>query len=83
MKSRLTEELTLFDFSTGEKFVYVETYDVTDEENVKLLDGDSADASALVAAMELNYDINARHYSTVIDGDHIVDMVEVEWRFWK
>ena len=79
----LLDSLNKFDFSDGEKYVFVSTYDLRNIDDADLLDNDSADAASCVGKFGLSHDINARHYSTVIDGDHITDMVDIKWEFWK
>ena len=81
----LSDKLKDFDFSNGERYVFSHTYDIQNEMDggAEAIDSDSADAAACVKELGLSYDINARHYSTVIDGDQITDMVEVSWYFWK
>ena len=79
----LYDNLKEFDFSLGEHYVFVCEYDLRDEADLDLLDSDSADAAACVKTLGLNYNINSRHYSTVLDGDSITDMVSVEWEFYK
>lgn len=79
----LHDELKEFDFSSGARYIYDCEYNLCDKYHVELLDSDSADAASCVESLGLSYDINARHYSTVIDGDRITDMVKVEWEFWK
>ena len=79
----LNDKLKDFDFSAGDNYTFSYTYNIREEDGLALLDQDSADAAASVDELGLSYDINARHYSTVIDGDHITDMVSVTWEFWK
>ena len=79
----LNDKLKDFDFSAGDNYTFSYTYNIREEDGLALLDQDSADAAARVDELGLSYDINARHYSTVIDGDHITDMVAVTWEFWK
>ena len=79
----LFDTLNEFKFSDGERYVFVRNYDLRVPDRVDLLDRDSADAAWCVEKLCLSYDINARHYSTVVDGDHITDMVEIKWEFWK
>jgi len=79
----LVEQAKVFDFSTGERFVFTSDYDLTVEEEVYLLEEHSGKAHALVLDRGLNYDIKAHHYSTVEDGDRIVDRVVLTWEFWK
>ena len=81
--STLSDKLNEFDFSAGDNYTFSRTYDIREEDDLASLDQDSADAAACVLELGLSYDINARHYSTVIDGDHITDMVSVTWEFWK
>ena len=78
----LANTLNEFDFC-GEDYTFSRTYNIREESGMVLLDADSIDAASCVRELGLSYDINARHYSTVVDGDHITDMVEVAWRFWK
>ena len=86
----LTDKLKSFDFSGGERYTFAQKYDIRDgvcasllDDDSSDLDDDSADAAFCVKEFGLSYDINSRHYSTVIDGDQITDMVEVTWEFWK
>lgn len=79
----LYDDLKEFDFSDGAKYTFDCEYDLRNDDHIELLDNDSADASSCVEKLGLSYDINARHYSTVVDGDRITDMVSVEWVFWK
>lgn len=86
MDSILWDNLLAFDFSGGLKYVFKSHYDLRDkfdDDGVQRLDADSADANTMVDRLGLNYDINARHYSTVVDGDRVTNMVEIEWSFWK
>ena len=81
--STLSDKLNEFDFSAGDNYTFSRTYDICEEDDLASLDKDSEDAAACVKELGLSYDINARHYSTVIDGDRITDMVEVTWEFWR
>ena len=84
--STLSDKLKDFDFSAnemGDTYTFTRTYDIREEDGLTSLDKDSADAAACVTELGLSYDINARHYSTVVNGDRITDMVEVMWEFWK
>jgi hypothetical protein len=81
--SRLHEALLNFDFSGGADYTYQWQYDLRKEDDIQLLDGDSADAASVVKDRDLSYEIDAKHKSTVEDGDRIVDWVSVTWRFWK
>ena len=81
--STLNDKLKDFDFSAGDNYIFSRTYDIREEDGLTSLDKDSADAAACVTELGLSYDINARHYSTVIDGDRITDMVAVTWEFFK
>lgn len=81
----LYDDLKDFDFNVGggARYTFNCEYDLRGETGIQLLDNDSADASSCVKKLGLSYDINARHYSTVEDGDRITDMVSVEWTFWR
>ena len=79
----LTDKLKSFDFSGGERYTFAQKYDIRDGVCANLLGCDSEEAAFCVKKLGLSYDINSRHYSTVIDGDQITDMVEVTWEFWK
>lgn len=79
----LYDKLEEFDFSNGKKYLFKCVYDLKKDDDIELLDNDSADASTCVKKLGLNYDINSRHYSNVVDGDRITDMVEVTWEFCK
>ncbi len=84
--STLWHALNKFDFDTcnyKEAYTFSYKYDIRSENDVDLLDMDSADAVSCVEKLNLSYDINARHYSTVVNGDRITDMVEVTWKFWR
>ena len=81
--STLSDKLKDFDFSAGDNYTFTHTYDIREEDGLTSLDKDSADAAACVEELGLSYDINARHYSTVSDGDRITDMVAVTWEFFK
>ena len=81
--STLNDKLKDFDFSAGDNYIFSRTYDIREEDGLTSLDQDSADAAACVTELGLSYDIKARHYSTVIDGDRITDMVAVTWEFFK
>jgi len=80
--STLYDKLKEFDF-VGEDYTFSYKYDIRTENDVELLDNDAADALSCVESLNLSYDINARHYSTVVNGDRITDMVEVTWKFWR
>lgn len=79
----LYDKLREFDFDGGQHYVFGCSYDLRDEDDVELLDNDSADAASCVESLGLSYDITAGHYSTVVDGDRITDAVNVVWEFWK
>jgi len=79
---KLYKTLSEFDYSDGEKCKVNNKYDLRNEDDLASLDDDSADAASCVEKLCLSYDINARHYSTVVDGDRITDMVDVQWTFW-
>ena len=81
--SILSDKLKDFNFNDGDNYTFTRTYDIREEDGLTSLDKDSEDAAACVKELGLSYDINSRHYSTVIDGDHITDMVSVTWEFWK
>ena len=81
--STLNDKLKDFDFSAGNNYIFSRTYDICEEDGETSLDKDSVDAADCVKELGLSYDINARHYSTVVNGDRITDMVEVEWKFFK
>lgn len=78
----LSDTLNEFDFD-GEDYLFGNSYDIREESGLAQLDQDSTDAADCVKELGLSYDINARHYSTVINGDQITDMVDISWRFWK
>ncbi len=80
--STLTDTLKQFDFD-GEDYHFSHTYDIREGGGLAQLDKDSADAADCVKELGLSYDINARHYSTVVNGDSITDMVDVTWKFWR
>ena len=81
--STLSDSLKDFDFSNGERYIFSRTYDIREEDGIESLDQDSANAAACVEELGLSYDINSRHYYTVVNGDHITEMVAVTWVFWR
>lgn len=83
MKMKMSNHLTDFDFDTDGIFIHKSNYNLTSEEGIQQLDNDSNDSHKIIKALKLDYDIHSRHYSTVFDGDRIVDMVEVTWKFWR
>ncbi len=83
MPTSLRDTLNEFDFSDGAKYTFDCEYDLCNDDHQILLDRDSAAAASCVESLGLSYDINARHYSTVIDGDRLTEMVGVTWEFWK
>lgn len=72
-----------YDFSTGAKLNFKQTYDCSDIEQMDALELDSDDAAYLVHHLKLNFDTHARYHSAVIDGDKIINQCTVEWAFWK
>lgn len=83
MPISLHDTLNEFDFNDGVRYTFDAEYDLRNDDHIKSLDDDSADAASCVESLGLSYDINARHYSTVEDGDRITDWVRVEWEFYK
>lgn len=81
--STLNDKLKDFDFSGGEYYIFTNKYNISEGNELELLDNDSDAAASCVKELGLSYEINSRHYSIVVDGDHITDMVEVGWEFWK
>jgi len=79
----LYDKLKAFDFSDEVRFIYSSEYDLTNNDDVELIDNDSADANACVKALDLSYTIDAKHYSTCVRGDRSHDMVTVIWEFWR
>ena len=82
MNSQLHDILAEFDFSGGKKHTYSNHYNILFEADTQLLDEDSADANTMVKKLGLSYDVNARHYCTVVKGEYLIDMIEIEWTFW-
>jgi hypothetical protein len=66
-----------------ESVLIYEEYNLTNLEDSDRFDKDCADAYNLFRAEGLKYEIRSRHWCTVTDEDRIVDMVSVEWEFWK
>jgi hypothetical protein len=60
-----------------------EEYNLTDPEDADRFDKDVGDAYNLFKTEGLKYEIRSRHWCTVSNEDRVVDMVSVEWEFWK
>ncbi len=79
----LFDALNEFDFTDGKRYEFKYRYDIRLSNDADLLDNDCADAASCVERFGLSHDIDARHRSTVVNGDRTTDEVDVRWEFWR